>query len=208
MKFVQIFLAMLIIIGIALLCTQKLWVPRLVAEILKIEGTPASTGSIDGSVCHETQKYFAVEHDSADSVGSIILVKYKTSPGQHLPCSYVVGKGDFEINTGDADYFLTFTDTFLLLDRGTAPDPRKLIVYDLRSRTQVYADQYAKPWSVAADTITYWSPIDTKVTAQNCPPVAQYTSEGLGAVIESEVTLDLPTLNKKTLGQYRCSATQ
>jgi hypothetical protein len=208
MKFIQIFLAILIVIGVGLLFTQRLWVSPLVAEIIRHETAPVASGSADGSSCYETQKYFAIEHSLYDSPGSIILVKYKTTPDEHFPCSYTVGKGDFEINTGDPDYFLTFTDNFLLLDRGTAPYPRELVVYDLRSRALVYTDEYSKPWSGAGDTITYWSPADTKVTTQNCPKLAEYTSEGLGTVIESEVTLDLATLSKKAMGNSRCSATQ
>ena len=208
MKSIQIFLAVIIVIGIGLLCTQKFWVPKLVTEILKYDAAPVAADTVDNSMCHETQKYFAVEKSLADSVGSTILVKYKTAVDQHFACSYAVGENDFEINNEDADYFLAFTDNFLIIDRGTAPDPRGLIVYDLRSRTQVYIDRYSKPWSIAGDTITYWNPVDTKVTSQNCPKLAEYTSQGLGAIIESRVTLDLSTLAKKASGEYRCSVTQ
>ena len=208
MKFIRIFLAVLIFIGIGLLVTQKFWVPKLVAEILQHETSFVPVDTLDKGMCHETQKYFAIENSLADSVGTNILVKYKTTANQHFACSYTVGKNDFEIKNGDADYFLAFTDNFLVIDRGTAPDPRGLIVYDLRSRTQVYADRYSKPWSVAGDTITYWNPTDTKATTQNCPKLAEYTSQGLGALIESRVTLDLSTLTKKASGEYRCSVTQ
>jgi hypothetical protein len=38
--------------------------------------------------------------------------------------------------------------------------------------------------------------------------LAQYTADGLGAVIESNVVLDFPSLTKKVLGEYRCEPTQ
>ncbi len=38
MKFIRIFLLLLIVIGVGLLMTQKLWVPNLVDEILHFEG--------------------------------------------------------------------------------------------------------------------------------------------------------------------------
>src|ERR1035437_1950878 len=40
MKFIRIFLLVLIIIGIILLCTQNIWVPKLVDKIIKYQGTP------------------------------------------------------------------------------------------------------------------------------------------------------------------------
>ena len=40
MKFIRIFLLVLIIIGIVLLCTQKFWVPKLVDKILSPENIP------------------------------------------------------------------------------------------------------------------------------------------------------------------------
>jgi len=45
MKFIRIFLLILIIIGIFLLCTQKIWVPKLVNRILSFE-VPKETTSI------------------------------------------------------------------------------------------------------------------------------------------------------------------
>ncbi len=42
MKAIRIFLLVLIIIGIGLLCTQKIWVPRLVNKILSFEKSSVS----------------------------------------------------------------------------------------------------------------------------------------------------------------------
>jgi len=43
MKFIRVFLLILIIIGIALLVTQKVWVPKLVNKIIEGEGFPVVT---------------------------------------------------------------------------------------------------------------------------------------------------------------------
>ena len=162
----------------------------------------------DGSVCHDSTRYFAIEKSLAPNVGSNILIKYKTSPEEKLPCVYAVANGDFEPPNVEAQYFLAFTDNFILLDSGTAPEPRGLIVYDLRSRKQVFTDSYAKPVIVVGDTITYLSKTSIEPTAQNCPDLKTYTSNGLGAVIMSKVTVDLKTLFKKDAGMFECKATQ
>lgn len=161
-----------------------------------------------GLKCYDSPKYFAIEKSLADSVGSNILIKYKTNPSQNIPCTYTVAGGDFELKNIVAEYFLTFTDTFLVLDKGTAPEPRGLVVYDLRSRKMVFTDSYAKPVSVEGDTLTYFSTTKQKPTLQNCPDLNDYTEKGLGAVIMSKVTVELPSLTKKDIGILKCMATQ
>ena len=126
---------------------------------------------------------------------------------QNIPCKYVVEKDDFEVGSGPM-YFLAFEGDFLILDIGTAPDPRILSIYDLNSRKEVYTDYYSKPIVVENNTISYWNPIKEKVTEDNCPKLTEYTSMGLGAEIESHVLLSLNTFDKKELGEYRCRARQ
>ena len=158
--------------------------------------------------CFDSPKYFAIQKSLAPNVGSDILVKYTTEANQNLPCAYVLATSDFEIKNVDAEYFLAFTNNFLVLDKGTAPSPRGLVVYDLRSRKIAFTDSYKKPVVVAGDSITYLSQTSQKPTTQNCPNLNEYTSNGLGAVIMSKVTVDLLTLNKKELGVTECMATQ
>ncbi|MCX6702202.1 MAG: hypothetical protein NTX96_03360 [Candidatus Zambryskibacteria bacterium] len=161
-----------------------------------------------GLECYDSLKYFAMQKSLSDSVGSNILIKYKTNSSQNFPCTYTVASDDFEIKNVLAEYFLTFTDNFLVLDSGTAPEPRGLVVYDLRSRKIVFTDSYAKPVTVVGDSITYFSKTDQKPTLQNCPDLNDYIGNGLGAVIMSKVTVDLLSLDKKDLGVIECKATQ
>jgi hypothetical protein len=158
--------------------------------------------------CNESKNYFVIEKAVTDSVGSDILVKNKDATHQNIKCEYVVAKGDFEIKNISAEYFLAFTDNFLVLDSGTAPEPRTLIVYDLRSQKKVFTDMYAKPVTIVGDTISYLSVTAVKPTSTNCPKLKEYTSNGLGAVILSKVSVNLTTLVKKDLGVAECRATQ
>lgn len=156
--------------------------------------------------CEESSKYFVILA-SRFSV-SDFLVKYKTDKDQVIPCDYIVAEGDFEIKNQDATYFLALTDNFLLLDRGTAPPPRILIVYDLINREKVYTAKYSSHPSISNDTITYWTPTDEKVTEDNCPEINEFLGRSLGAEIEAYVTLNLTDLTKEESGEYRCSARQ
>lgn len=170
--------------------------------------TTTCTQMPNGLQCHDSPKYFAIEKSLAESAGSDILIKYKTSSDQNVACEYVVTDGDFERKNVLAEYFLVFTDNFLILDKGTAPEPRGLITYDLRSREIVFTDSYAKPVVVEGDSITYFSKTERKPTARDCPDMDDYTSKGLGRVIMSKVTVDLLSFTKKDSGVIKCIVTQ
>jgi hypothetical protein len=212
-NFIRLFLLVLIVIGIGLLLTQNIWVPSLVSAILSHEPKPviiqATSQNTSGEIsCKDSSDYFVIIKSLNDSVGSDILVKYKAEKNQNLPCEYVVNKNDFEIKNAQAEYFLAISDHFLILDSGTAPYPRGLIVYDLNARKIVFTDKYSAPFSANGNFINYWNPTKTAPTSPNCPQLADYTKNGLGAEIEASTTLNLSNLTKQNLGEYRCSAVQ
>ncbi len=173
--------------------------------------TPTTENSTDISFnleCYGSAKFVAIQKGNGDSVGSDILIKYRKDPSQVLSCDYTVADGDFEIADVLATYFLSFTDNFLLLDSGTAPPPRGLTAYDLRSRKMVFTDKYTKPVSVQGDSISYLSPTEEKPTIKNCPNLDDFKSKGLGAVLMNKVTVNLKTLSKKYADSTACIATQ
>ena len=108
----------------------------------------------------------------------------------------------------EAQYFLASTTDFLIIDQGTAPDPRTIIVYDLNKCEKVYEGQYSKPFSLADNMVTYWEPTSEEVTNKNCPEHQGYEKNGLGAGIENLITLDLSSLAKTFLNESRCRARQ
>lgn len=253
-KFIRIFLLVLIIIGLGLLVTQKMWVPKLVNKIiayqkleLVIEPINVNKVNKNNSVsnlksssfewcmanggdnrtpnynapkicvlnnrvyeenCVGNTKYFVIESDLTDSVGSSHLVKYKGNENQNYECKYVVNNGDLEIKNEWAEYILALENNFLILDSGTGPSPRGLIVYDLITRKKVYTDLYSKPVNIQNGTIDYWAESTEKATKENCQKFQEYEKDGLGSAIDVHISIDLKTLVKKELGEKRCDARQ
>ena len=160
------------------------------------------------SDCVSNNKYFVVQKGLIDNVGSDILVKYKSTKDQKYSCEYLTSNSDFQIKNEWAEYVLTLENNFLILDSGTGPPPRRLIVYDLTSRKKAFIDSYSNLITANSSSLTYWSPVDTKPNETNCPKMVEYTSKGLGTEIESRVVLTLSTFNKTELKEYRCSPTQ
>jgi len=108
----------------------------------------------------------------------------------------------------DFTYYKGLSNNFLVLDQGTAPYPRGIIVYDLSAKKTVLQDQYSIPLDINTNEITYWMPTTIKVTNENCPESVEWAKNGLGAGIESYVSFNLTTLVKKDLGKTRCKPMQ
>ena len=125
------------------------------------------------------------------------------TPDNHFCDEWVLYRGQ-DCTT----FYLGTTGNYILLDTGTAPPPRILSVLDLSVGTTTYSGQYNTPTSIGDGTFTFWQPTTTKPTAQNCPDLATWQSQGLGAGIETHVTLNLATLGITDLGEVRCAARQ
>lgn len=66
MKFIRIFLLILIIIGLALLLTQEKWVPRLVEFILNNENTSETNSISQTSTSENSQSTYTFESEGID----------------------------------------------------------------------------------------------------------------------------------------------
>ncbi len=159
------------------------------------------------TTCHENEDYFVIGKMRAEG-GTDFLIKNKTQSTQPFECIYSVGEGDFEISDERPMYYLALEGKFLVIDSGTAPYPRGLMVYDLARRTTVYTDGYSAPIDIGRSTIEYWETSSEIPTQKNCPELKEWESGGLGAAIESRVRVDLATLSKRELGENRCAARQ
>ena len=54
-----------------------------------------------------------------------------------MACEYVAKPDDLEIRNEWAEYFLGLQGDLLILDSGTGPDPRGLIIWDLKKQKKV-----------------------------------------------------------------------
>lgn len=128
---------------------------------------------------------------------------YCSTPDGHFCEEWALFRGE-----DCATFYLGETQQYLLLDTGTAPPPRMLSVLDISLGTTTYTGLYNRPVEIGEGTFTFWQPVDEAPTAQNCPDLAEWESNGLGAGMERRVTLDLETLEIRDLGEERCSARQ
>lgn len=151
--------------------------------------------------CLESEKYFFISNNEN------ILIKYKQNSNQKITCEYFVQENDFQIE-GLAKFFLKFENDFLILDFGTSPSYRRLLVYDLIKKEKIYEDYYSKPIIIENNSISYWALSNKQATKENCSDFEKNQAMGLGTVIELYQMIDLTSLEKKDLNQERCQITQ
>lgn len=167
----------------------------------------ASGAHADGeTVCHDGNGYRVVAK-RVEPLGSDFLIRKTDYDAGTLPCVYEVKPGDFEIRNEQAEYFLALLDSHLILDSGTAPEPRGLIVWDLDTRRKVYSGSYSPPYSIDRDGIRFWVGSGAASDA-NCPQAAGWREQGLGAALEAEVRLDFSDYQVVRGTGTRCSARQ
>jgi hypothetical protein len=120
MKFIRIFLLILIIIGIALLFSQKIWVPRLVDKILSMENTSSPLSEIKNFT--DSNNVFTLNYNSS----------FTNTEGAQVPTT------DWSLNAKELGIVLAkiniprgykpntnFSDAFLTIGRSTEPSAIK-----------------------------------------------------------------------------------
>ena len=158
------------------------------------------------TVCYESSDYLIVE-GSTGEVGTHFLVKYKSKENQLLVCEYKPQADDLEIRNEWAEYFMGLQGDLLILDSGTGPDPRGLIIWDLRKQKKVYTGIYSEEAKIETGYMEFW--VETgEANDENCPQGKEWKVGGLGAAIETWVRLDFSDFELTKSSKTRCSSRQ
>lgn len=178
--------------------TSCLFLLALALALPALAGGPA--------VCHDEGRYRVIARPT-DAVGTDFLVKRHLRGRSLPPCRYLPRPGDIEIPNEDAEYFLGLQGDFLVLDSGTAPEPRGLRIWDLAKRQKVYSGSYSQPVTIDAGGVRFWQETGPASDAA-CPQAAHWREQHLGAAMEAEVRMGFADLRVVPLGPTRCSARQ
>ncbi len=176
----------------------------------------STASSKNDFLCKSNSKFMVVYND--DIWGKFLIKRV----GADIPkpiCDNTKRANDYWITTssgmpGSAELpetFLALNNNFLITDSGTGPSGRILAVYNLKIPTNkpVFTDYYSIPVDSDQDNvITYWTGSEKMATAQNCPEYEPHTQNDLGGEINEEVSLNLTTLVKQSLGPIRCNPVQ
>jgi hypothetical protein len=154
--------------------------------------------------CHDSTAFRVVERARDDAPGSDFLVLPLRPGAARAACRYRRAPGDFEIPSRDAESFAALVGPLLLIDNGTGPEGRRLIVWDLQRRAQVLETPLGEIVSASAQRLVYWRPDERTADDANCPQRQRWQAELLGARMQRKVDLDLASLAPKPLDEWRC----
>lgn len=174
----------------------------LAASMLALLAAPALAQEAQ---CFQNENFLVIAQERTEDVGMNILAR---APARgKIKCEYAERAGDFVVNPdGDALWYQGLAGNYLVLTRSTGPDG-DLVIYDLATQERFLDEPADAEVTIGEDKIVYW--LRTKAgTAKNCPEFAEYSSNGLGAVIAEERVLDIASGEITATGEKRCTATQ
>jgi hypothetical protein len=164
-------------------------------------------GDEPGLECFDAPRHFVVARERVDDVGTDFLIRPRGSAAARPPCIWAPDAATWELPNETAEYLLAVRGDLLILDSGTAPDPRGLIVWDLAQRRRLLQDTYSGPIEVRWEYAQFWQESGA-ATRQNCPQLERLRDQGLGAALEQRARLDFATMRIERLDETRCAPRQ
>ena len=109
-----------------------------------------------------------------------------------------------------ASYFIGKWHNYIFIDRGTGPDNRDILVFNIKTKRLVYQDTYYDPLSIVNYKLQYWQTANILATRTNCDQFAKSQQSGLNPQIQNlgQVDLKINDLTFIKTGQTRCQLTQ
>lgn len=159
------------------------------------------------SELHVYESYVVMTTPLKDSAGERVDVFNRPAvDGDTL----VVSEGDSILLTIGwmGCWFEGIIGDYILIASQTGPGSAPLDIYDLTTGKFSCGAQVGEAEGWDGYLLTYWEPIDSVATPENCPESAEWTRYGLGAEFEEKVTLDIRSCSTKRWGEFRCVATQ
>jgi hypothetical protein len=155
-------------------------------------------------LCHDGPHHRVIERVATDGPGADLLVRTKAAGA----CEFKPQAGDWRLPRSDAERFKAFAGTLILIDNGTGPSGRQLLIADPAQRQLVRRLAYTKLVSADAQTVVVWRATQRPATPENCPQLQAWKAQLLSATIEEKVQLTLPALRETVLPEQRCTARQ
>jgi len=174
----------------------------------RIQGnTPISTWARGDERCFQYPKYTVSVTPITNTPIETITVRSASAQCRQIN-KHIKDKPVFVIKK-DFEFFLGLADNVLITDTGSGPDGRILTLYaiDRQEKFLQFDDYSDEDLVLKGNKLILWR--KTSYASQNnCPQYKQWTSQGLGAVIETEVVVDLTTHRVSNTSRRRCQARQ
>jgi hypothetical protein len=164
--------------------------------------------------CFDYPKYTVSESfaNNTASKGEASLITTIAVRAASTQCKQINGSNQdkpiFVIKKG-FEFFQGLANNVLITDSGSGPDGRTLTLYaiDKQSKILEFNDYSDGDLALKNNKLILWRKTGY-ATKQTCPQYKQWVSQGLGAVIESQVIVDLDTYRVLETSSRRCQPRQ
>lgn len=155
--------------------------------------------------CFQNDQFLVIAQERSEDVGTDILVR-EPAKGK-IACVYAEQPGDYVVNPdGEPLWYEGLMGKYLVMTRSTGPDGN-LVIRDLETQDLVLDEWVDDDVVLSSTEVTFWQRFEDG-NADTCPEYAEYTANGLGAVIAHEQVFDSERGTITATGAERCSATQ
>jgi len=153
---------------------------------------------------------FIVVSRSGDAPGNDILARPTTSRSTGATCAFVETPETYRVaRAGEAKYVLELKENILILDEGTGPSIRSLVIVDLAARRVVWRSQYIPDPAprLSGDTLVFRKYL--RIARKNdCQNVRRIVLQGLTPLYVVKGAFSLPARVFKATGHPHCIAGQ
>jgi hypothetical protein len=163
---------------------------------------PVSVDTVAPRVqCYTHARHIIVERQFEGSLGSDLFARSRETG----LCDADSLSGDLVVRNQWAEYFSGVRGDVLVIDSGTGPDLREVIMIDLRTRRRLLQRSYLHlAPSTDSLRIGLWAGYYLDETAPDCPPPVG----GLLPGVDSLFTVNLRTGDVRFAGRTRCAVRQ
>lgn len=162
-----------------------------------------------GTSCVANERFVVVSRPG-EGPGNDIIARQTTARGSTKACAGGYRPGDTRIaRAGEAKYVWGLQGKFLILDEGTGPSIRKLVVVDLARGSEVWSVPYvSEPTPQLSPHGLFFVKYLRIAHKNDCPNAREIVLQGLTPLYVIEGELALPALGFTATGQPRCIAGQ
>lgn len=162
-----------------------------------------------GATCVSNDRFIVVSR-SADAPGDDILARPAPPRSTPAACAFEEMPEAFRVaRAGEAKYVLALEGNFLILDQGTGPSIRNLLLIDLAARRELWRSRHVPE---PAPTLSGHSLVFHKylrmARRKDCRNARRIVLQGLTPLYVVKGELSLPARIFTTTGQPRCIAGQ
>lgn len=161
------------------------------------------------TTCVSNDRFIVVSR-SADAPGDDVLARPAPPRSTPAACAFEETPEAYHVaRVGEAKYVLALEGNFLILDQGTGPSIRRLLLVDLAARRELWRSRHVPE---PAPTLSGHSLVFQKylrvARRKDCRNVRRIVLQGLTPLYVVKGELSLPSRVFTTTGQPRCIAGQ